>query len=118
MNFGQSISTCFRKYADFNGRAARPELWWFVLFLFLADAAAGVIDQGLSGGRDFVSGLWSLAVLVPSLAVWARRLHDTDRSGWWVLLGLIPIAGWIVLIIWGCQPGTDGPNRFGERPAA
>src|ERR1700761_4741644 len=117
MNFGQSISTCFRKYAEFNGRAGRSELWWFVLFLLLADAAAGLLDEGMFGGRNIVSGLWSLAVLIPSFAVWARRLHDTDRSGWWVLLSLIPIAGWIILIIWGCQRGTDGANRFGERPA-
>jgi uncharacterized membrane protein YhaH (DUF805 family) len=104
MTFGESISTCFSKYADFNGRAARPEYWWWVLFTFLASAATGIVSEA-------VSGIFSLAVLLPSLAVGARRLHDTDRSGWWLLLWVIPILGWIVLIVWLTQEGKE-PNRF------
>jgi len=109
MNFVESIKTCFSKYADFNGRASRPEFWWWALFVFLGSAATGVVSH-------MVSALFSLAVLLPYIAVAARRLHDTDRSGWLQLVGLIPLIGWIVMIYWCAQPGKE-PNRFGAAPA-
>ena len=105
MSFGESISTCFTKYADFNGRATRSEFWWWVLFVFLASVAAGIVSQA-------VSALFSLATLLPGLAVGARRLHDTNRSGWFQLLALIPLIGWIILVIWTIQEAKE-PNRFG-----
>ena len=105
MTFGQSIKTCFSKYADFNGRASRSEYWWWFLFVFLGSAITGVIS-------DVLSGVFSLAILVPYLAVAARRLHDTDRSGWFLLLNLIPLVGWIVLLVVFIQEGKE-PNRFG-----
>ncbi len=105
MTFGQSIKTCFSKYADFNGRASRSEFWWWALFVFLVNA-------GLSFVSEMLSGLFSLAVLLPYLAVAARRLHDTDRSGWLLLLNLIPLIGWIVLLVFYIQEGKE-PNRFG-----
>lgn len=104
MTFGESIRTCFTKYATFDGRASRSEFWWFVLFTFLASAAAGLISEALSG-------LVSLATLLPSLAVGARRLHDTNRSGWFLLLWLVPLVGWIVLVVWAAQEARE-PNRF------
>ena len=104
MTFGESISICFKKYATFEGRASRSEYWWFFLFTVLGSAAAGIIGQAFSG-------LFSLAVLLPSLAVGARRLHDTDRSGWFLLLWFIPLIGWIVLVIFAIQEGKE-PNRF------
>lgn len=104
MTFGNSISSCFSKYATFDGRASRSEYWWWFLFTCLASAAAGMVSETLSG-------LFSLGVLLPSLAVGARRLHDTDRSGWFLLLWLIPLVGWIVLIVWAIQEGKE-PNRF------
>lgn len=104
MTFGESISTCFSKYAAFNGRASRSEYWWWFLFTFLASAASGIVSETLSA-------LFSLGVLLPSLAVGARRLHDTDRSGWFLLLWFIPIVGWIVLIVWAIQEAKE-PNRF------
>ena len=104
MTFGESISTCFSKYATFDGRAARSEYWWFVLFTFLASLILGMISETLSG-------VFSLAVLLPSLAVGARRLHDTDRSGWFLLLWLLPIIGWIVLLFFAAQESKE-PNRF------
>ena len=110
MTFGKSISTCFSKYATFDGRASRPEFWWFFLFTFLASAAAGMVSETLSG-------LFSLAVLLPSLAVGARRLHDVDKSGWFLLLWLIPIIGWIILIVWAAQEGKE-PNRFSSAASA
>jgi uncharacterized membrane protein YhaH (DUF805 family) len=104
MTFGESISTCFSKYASFDGRASRSEFWWWTLFTFLASAASGLISEMLSG-------LFSLAVLLPSLAVGARRLHDTDRSGWFLLLWVIPVIGWIILLVWAVQEAKE-PNRF------
>ena len=109
MNFVDSIKICFSKYADFNGRAKRPEFWWFTLFLFLANLVLGMLG-------DMISMLFSLATLLPSLAVGARRLHDTNRSGWWQLLWLIPVIGWIVMIVFLVQEGEAGDNRFGNAP--
>lgn len=110
MTFGESISTCFSKYAAFEGRASRSEFWWFFLFTVLASAASGMVSE-------ILSGLFSLGVLLPSLAVGARRLHDVNRSGWFLFLWLIPIIGWIVLIVWAAQEGKE-PNRFSSRAAA
>ena len=104
MTFGESISICFTKYAAFNGRASRSEYWWWFLFTFLASAATGIVSQSLSA-------LFSLGVMLPSLAVGARRLHDTNRSGWFLLLWFIPLIGWIILIVWAVQEATE-PNRF------
>lgn len=104
MTFGESIKACFSKYAEFSGRADRTEYWWFELFLLLLMIGAGMLN-------DTLSNLVSLFILLPSLAVGARRLHDVDKSGWWQLLYLIPIVGWIVLIYWSSQPGRE-PNRF------
>lgn len=104
MTFIDSIRICFSKYADFNGRAGRPEFWWWTLFTFLVSMATGMVS-------DMLSGLFSLAVLLPSLAVGARRLHDTDRSAWFLLLWLIPLIGWLVLLFWATQEGKE-PNRY------
>ncbi len=108
MTFGESIKTCFSKYADFSGRATRSEFWWWALFVTLTSAATGIVS-------DILSGVLSLAVLLPYLAVGARRLHDTDRSGWLQLIGLIPLIGWILLIVWFVQEGKE-PNRYGSTP--
>jgi uncharacterized membrane protein YhaH (DUF805 family) len=115
MNFQTAVSTCLSKYANFQGRALRSEYWYFVLFLFIVDIVAYLIDMGIFG-RPLLYGLASLALLLPSLAVGVRRLHDTDRSGWWLLISFIPLIGAIVLIVWFCTQGTQGPNRFGEEP--
>lgn len=104
MTFGESIRTCFSKYATFEGRATRSEFWWFFLFTFLVSAATGIVSETLSA-------LFSLGVLLPSLAVGARRLHDVNKSGWFLLLWLIPVIGWIVLLVWAIQDGKE-PNRF------
>jgi len=106
MTFGESIRICFSKYAAFNGRASRPEFWWWCLFTVLAGLAARVLGEA-------PSALFSLATLLPSLAVGARRLHDTNRSGWLQLLWLIPLVGWILVIVWLAQEARE-PNRFGS----
>lgn len=104
MTFAESISTCFSKYANFYGRATRSEYWWFALFTFVVSFFLNMVSQN-------VSGLFTLAVLLPSIAVGVRRLHDTNRSGWFLLIGLIPIIGWVILVYWMIQEGKE-PNRF------
>lgn len=110
MNFQEAIQVCFQKYTDFNGRAKRPEFWWFALFCFLVSLILGVISNSLSM-------IFSLATIIPSLAVGSRRLHDTNKSGWFQLIWLIPIIGWIVMIYLLVQEGNPEANQFGETPA-
>nr|WP_244598285.1 DUF805 domain-containing protein [Pseudohoeflea suaedae] len=108
------MRTVFRKYATFSGRARRPEYWWFVLFTFVTSLVFSVLDAMLFGmDVEPLSTIFSLAILIPSLAVGARRLHDVGRTGWWLLLGLIPIIGWIILIFWLAKRGDDHPNEYG-----
>lgn len=112
---------CWKQYADFSGRARRKEYWMFVLFNIIVAIIAGIID-GVLGlinpeiGLGIFGGLYSLAVLIPSIAVAVRRLHDIGKSGWYYLLGLIPIVGTIVLLIWFCTEGEHGVNKWGEDP--
>jgi len=112
MTFSESISTCFNKYVNFDGRASRSEYWWFALFIVLGGIIFSVVD---SSGMLYM--VFSLAVLLPSLAVGARRLHDIGKSGWWQLLGLIPIVGVIVLIIFFVQKPQVGDNQYGQEIA-
>ncbi len=110
-----------KKYADFSGRARRKEYWMFVLINTIISIGMGVID-GFLGTYSAESGiglfgtLYGLAVLLPSLAVTVRRLHDTNRSGWWLLILLIPLIGWAVILVFMIIDGTPGDNRFGPDP--
>jgi uncharacterized membrane protein YhaH (DUF805 family) len=104
------------KYATFEGRAGRPEYWWYVLALIIAQFVAAAIDMGLFG-RQVITWIVGVATIVPSLAVGCRRLHDTDRSGWWQLLLIAPLVGEIILLVLWALPGTPGPNRFGASSA-
>lgn len=139
MTFSDAIKTCFQKYATFAGRASRSEYWYFILFMVLVNAVARIVDGGPRAGHGALQGLVGLLLLLPHLAVAVRRLHDTDRSGWWYLLplltlplavGAILVRGWsglgtavvlgliliIVQLIWFCQKGTAGGNRYGDDP--
>lgn len=110
-----------KKYAVFGGRAGRSEYWYFFLFNLIVSLALGVIDGG--AGLTFGPGLgvlgliYALAVFLPSLGVGIRRLHDTNRTGWWFLISVVPIAGFIILLIYFIQEGTAGPNRYGPVPS-
>lgn len=111
--FMRALRTCFSKYAVFTGRAKRPEFWFFYIFVVCGCFAIALIEGVLFGYEEPIFAyLFLLATALPSLSVNVRRLHDTDRSGWWVLLNVVPL-GAIALIILCAQPGTPGPNRFG-----
>ncbi len=113
--------TALKKYAVFQGRAQRSEYWFFVLFYTLIAIALAIVD-GVTGtfsrsaGVGLLGGIFALAMIMPSLAVGVRRLHDTDRSGWWLLIGLVPLIGVIVLIIFFVLDSQPGANRFGPYP--
>lgn len=114
--FVDAIKICFAKYATFAGRATRPEFWFFYLFYMIVIVAAIAIDAAIiSAGSSlaFVSTIATLALLLPTISVLVRRLHDTDRSGWYYWMALIPLVGIIILIVYLCQPGTPGRNKFG-----
>jgi uncharacterized membrane protein YhaH (DUF805 family) len=124
MTFTQSIQTVFSKYATFSGRATRSEFWWWILFIAIVMFVAGLLDSVLVGpalgfgwfaqnGGQPLSVLVSLGLLVPNIAVAVRRLHDIGRTGWWVLIGFIPLIGFVVLLYWYVQPSEDGQNQYG-----
>jgi uncharacterized membrane protein YhaH (DUF805 family) len=103
------------RYAKFDGRAGRAEFWWFVLANFLVYIALAILMQ-ISSIFVVVYFVYGLATIVPSIALAIRRLHDTDKSGWMLLLGLIPFVGFILLLVFYIQEGTSGPNQYGAGP--
>ena len=108
-----------KKYATFSGRARRKEYWMFVLVNCLVAAGLGIIEAVMRGGSSdgaILANLYLLAVLLPSLAVAARRLHDTNRSGWLLLISLIPLVGAIVLLIFLVEDSRPGDNKYGPNP--
>ncbi len=110
-----------RKYAIFSGRSRRKEYWWFLLFHIIISIVLVVIDGAIGtlsveAGMGLLGSVYALAVLIPSIAVSVRRLHDTDRSGWWLLIALIPLIGALVLLVFMVQDSNPGQNRFGRNP--
>ena len=129
MTFFEAIQTVLSKYTTFSGRASRPEIWWWTLFVVLLHISIGIVDGALPevtwgyaprvemmGGP--LSLTTSMVLLLPNLSVSVRRLHDIDRSGWWILILLIPIIGALVLLYWMTRTGTDSANRFGVPQSA
>ena len=123
-----SVKTCLSKYATWQGRASRSEFWYFNLFSFLCSLLAQLIDnvlgitfkftneltgQELSSNGGYIQALVVLGMFLPQLAVLVRRLHDTNRSGWWYWLLLVPVIGGILLLVWFCSAGTTGENSYG-----
>lgn len=120
MTFMQAVSVCFSKYVTFSGRARRAEYWWWSLFVIIASIALGIVDGAIFGmsmeNVGPLGALFSLGTLLPGIAVSVRRLHDLDRTGWWLLIAFLPIIGWIVLLVFFVTKGTSGANRFGPDP--
>lgn len=127
MTFSEAVKSCFSKYVQFSGRAARSEYWWWTLFSILVQIvlqvgvtaiafAAGPGNEALIIVFSGLMVLVLLALILPSISVLVRRLHDVDRSGWWYWIILVPIVGVILLLVWFCKKGTTGPNRFGQDP--
>ena len=106
---------CIKKYAEVSGRARRKEYWMFVLFNMLIALGIQIIEAVLGTG-GMLGGLYSLAVLLPGWAVFTRRMHDIGKSGWWWMIGLVPVVGAIVLLIFMCRDGQPGDNVYGPNP--
>lgn len=119
MNFQQAIASGFQNYATFAGRAARSEYWYWTLSAILVGAVAAILDAAFFPDLDArpLHSLASLALFLPGLAVSVRRLHDIDRTGWWMLI-VLTVIGLILLLVWFCLRGTPGPNRYGADPRA
>lgn len=113
MTFGEAISDGFSKYVTFSGRSSRSAYWWFFLFYILVFVGAAIIDAVIK--TPVLTGLAALALFLPSLAVLVRRLHDTDHSGWWILISFVPLVGNIVLIVFACTD-SGPPNKWGDGP--
>ena len=115
MSFTEAVSSAFARYSDFTGRASRSEYWWFVLFNLLLGIAIGMVGAMVLGPTvtNVVGLIINLALIIPSISVAARRLHDINRSGWWQLLAFTGI-GIILLLIWYVREGDQGTNEHGE----
>ncbi|HET9689264.1 MAG TPA: DUF805 domain-containing protein [Pseudolabrys sp.] len=123
MNFGEAVVSGLRNYINFSGRASRSEFWFFTLFFNLVLIGIGATTDFLHSNPvarerfGWLAGLIFFALLLPAIAISVRRLHDIDRTGWWVLIGAT-IIGHILLLVWFCTKGTAGRNRFGPSPLA
>jgi len=109
------IEALTKKYATFTGRARRQEYWMFMLFYVLIYIGLFVIES-IVGSFGILVLIFALGMLVPSVAVTIRRLHDTDRSGWWILIAFVPVVGGIVLLVFMCLDGSSGANQYGPDP--
>lgn len=128
MGFVTAVKSFWSNYTNFSGRARRSEYWFIQLFLVLTNLAVAAIDLALmngdlerfiaNGGGGIVGLIWILATIVPAVAVLVRRLHDTSRSGWWALIGLLPIVGGIILLVFTVQDSDSGDNTYGASPKA
>ena len=112
----QSIQTVLANYANFKGRARRSEYWWFFLFVNVTLVVLNFVAALITDVLIVFFVVFGLTLLLPSLAVTARRLHDTNRSGRWMLLVFVPVVGWIVMLVLFALSGASGPNRYGTEP--
>jgi uncharacterized membrane protein YhaH (DUF805 family) len=119
VDFAQAVKSGFRNYATFGGRASRSEYWYWVLFSVIVAIVTAAIDYLAFPNIEFgpINTIASLALLLPDVAVTGRRLHDIDRTAWWILI-VATVIGVVLLLIWNCMKGTSGPNRFGPDPLA
>ena len=116
MTLGEAINSVFSQYANFSGRARRSEYWYFVLMTMIVEFVLSLLSVVLGDLAVILSGIWGLAVLVPTLAVVWRRLHDTGRSGAWAFIVFVPLVGWIILLVFLCRDSQPGDNQYGPNP--
>ncbi len=128
MSFVDAIKSGYKNYFNFTGRARRSEYWFFFLYVILVEIVmvtiAGILGGNTAnGGGNAIGGLifgllglFYLASIIPLLSLVFRRLHDSGRSAWWIFIGLVPLVGGILLLVWYCTPGTTGPNKYGADP--
>jgi uncharacterized membrane protein YhaH (DUF805 family) len=122
MTLTQSVSSCFKNYATLKGRASRSEFWFFYLFIIIVSPVLSIITSfAADSGSEIITTLWAglyvifyLAVLLPSLAVTVRRLHDVNESGWWLLIYFLPVIGIFVLLYCWCKAGDSNENNYGS----
>ena len=120
MSIFEAIISVIYQYAVFAGRASRSEFWYWQLSAFLVGVATLMLDMAAFPDSKLspINAIFRLMVFVPTLAVGARRLHDIGRTGWWQLLWLVPVAGWIVIIVFACIKGDEQSNQYGDNPLA
>jgi uncharacterized membrane protein YhaH (DUF805 family) len=114
MQIVDSYTDFWKRYVDFKGRTSRSGFWFYVLGLIVVSVITNILDYAI--GQPIFTLLISLASIIPAIAIYTRRLHDINKSGWWQLIVLIPLVGTIVLIVWFCTKGDQDKNRFGANP--
>jgi uncharacterized membrane protein YhaH (DUF805 family) len=120
MNFPQAIASGFKNYVNFSGRAARSEFWYWMLFYVLGVIPVAILDDAILpgrlvfGDRGPILTVYDLIFWLPNLSMQVRRLHDVDRSGWWLLISVTVVGLVYPLLFWLCKKGTEGSNRFGD----
>ena len=117
VSFEEAVRSALQQnYCNFSGRASRSEFWWYILFTFLVSVVIGWIGFVSRDLGNVINTLVGLALLLPGLGLSVRRLHDTGRSGWWILINLIPVVGNIIYLVWMCQDSQMTPNQYGSVP--
>lgn len=117
VSFKEAIVRAIQQnYCNFSGRASRSEFWWFQLFGFILNSVIGIVFCWSQDTMSIINCIAGLALLLPSLGLTVRRLHDIGKSGWWIFIGLIPIIGWIILLVWYCKDSQMEPNQYGPVP--
>jgi len=126
LDFQRALRSFWKRYRDFRGRSRRSEYWFIQLFLVVTNIAVAIIDLALmgwdvdrfiaNGGGGIVGLVWILVTIVPAFAVLVRRLHDTGKSGWWALVGFLPLVGAVVLLVFTVTDSSPGENKFGLSP--
>ena len=112
-----NYAAVLRKYAVFQGRSGRPEYWWFVLANVIIYVVLAILANAAGTFFSVLLILYAVALFLPSLGLSIRRLHDTNRTGWWLLVGLVPLIGDIVLLVFYASAGDSGQNQYGVAPA-
>ncbi|MDE6785774.1 MAG: DUF805 domain-containing protein, partial [Muribaculaceae bacterium] len=117
VTFKEAVERALKvNYCNFSGRASRSEFWWFQLFAFILGIVVEIVFCWNQNVMSVASAVVGLALLLPNLGLDVRRLHDIGKSGWWIFISLVPIVGWILLLVWYCKDSQMEPNEYGPGP--